>query len=177
MNKRIVAAVAVLALVIGAGLARAQYYPPPFVSSINNNSDAIQVISRATPSAQNTYATPAQITNVPGYVKLTPAVTTACTAGTPNLGCAGYYNTFAANQTYELIVLTGTLSYSYNYTATSPSDGARECVAGSGAGITSVYLEPSGSQIVTSGQTAVTLAANASACWTYSLANLTWDRS
>ena len=29
-----------------------------------------------------------------------------------------------------LVVLTGTMSYSYNYSAAAPSDGARECVIG-----------------------------------------------
>ena len=171
LNKK---AIIGLALVAGFGMsaAMAQVIPVPVVPIINTN-DLIQVVPRGVPSGQSQYAIPAQINNVPGYVKTAVGIT--CNNG-PFNGCAGYFNQFSQSQSYQIMVLTGTLAYSYSYTATSPSDGARECIVASGAGITAAGLVASGSQIVTGGSGA-SLSSNSAACWTYSASNLTWDRS
>lgn len=166
---KLISALGVAGLLVAAGLAVAQTYPPPTAPTIHNNTDLIAIVPNGIPSAQSQYVPPAEISNAPGYVKVTP--TTA-------IGSPGYYNTFAANQSYMIVVLTTTMPYSYNYTAASPSDGARECISGSGGAITqaTLWATAASGQTVTGGSN-VSVSSNSSACWTYSLQNLTWDRS
>jgi hypothetical protein len=58
--------------------------------------------------------------------------------------------------------------------AAAPSDGARECVFSADIVTTLVVSANTGQSI---NNAATSLAANASACYIYSLSNLTWDRS
>lgn len=177
MNRKLLLALAVAAG-FAASAAFAQVIPVPTVSIINTN-DLVQVVPRGVPSAQSQYATPAQLNNVPGYVKVTPSVSAlagACAAGVPATGCAGYFNTFANSQTFEVIILTGTMAYSYNYAAAAPSDGARECIAGSGGAITQASLLANTGQTVTGGSN-ISVTSNSAVCWTFSASNLTWDRT
>ena len=165
---KLISALGVAGLLVAAGLAVAQTYPPPIAPTIHNNTDLIQITPNGTPSAQSQFVPPAAIANAPGYVKL----------AAQGSGGTGYYNTFTPNQSYMILVLTGTMAYSYNYTAASPSDGARECIVGSGGAITqaTLWATAASGQTVTGGSN-VSISSNSSACWTYSLANLTWDRS
>jgi hypothetical protein len=167
MKNRLLIAVSVAALLIGVGLVRAQVVPPqlPTIAAVT---DRIQDIPNGQPSAQSFYVAPAQISNAPQYVK-------ALSQGVAAQG-VGYFNYFAQAQTYLIVVLTATMPYTYAYTAVAPSDGARECVSGSGGAITSLYFTASSGQTVTGGSN-VSVSSNSSACWTYSASNLTWDRS
>ena len=169
-KKRLIAGFALIGVLTAAALAYAQSYPPPQVPTIHAVTDLVPISPNGAPTAQGWQVAPAQISNAPQYVKVTP--TTSGGATTANF----YNNYFAQAQTYLLVILTTTEPYSYANAATAPSDGARECVTASGGAITNFYFVASAGQTVTSGN-GISLSSNTSACFTYSLANLTWDRS
>ena len=169
-KKRLIAGFALIGVLTAAALAYAQSYPPPQVPTIHAVTDLVPISPNGAPTAQGWQVSPAQISNAPQYVKVTP--TTAGGSSAANF----YSNYFAQAQSALLIVLTTTMPYSYVAAALAPSDGAKECVTASGGAITLLYFEPSSGQTV-DGPNVGALAANTTACFTYSLANLTWDRS
>lgn len=165
---KLISALGVAGLLVAAGLAVAQTYPPPQAPTIHNTTDLIQIVPNGIPSAQAQFAAPGQISNAPQYVK--NVVGAAGTVQTT------YTNYFAQAQTYVLMILTATEPYGYSYSALAPSDGARECTTASGGTITNFYFQASGTQTVTGGAVG-SLSSGSSACFTYSLSNTTWDRS
>jgi hypothetical protein len=169
-HKRLIAAIAFAGGLTAAALAYAQSYPPPIVPLIHSTTDLIPISPNGAPTAQGWQVAPAQVSNAPQYVKV------GVVNGSGAIASNGYSSYFAQAQTYLIIVLTATMPYSYATAALAPSDGARECVTASGGAISLLYFQPSAGQTVTGGS-AIVLAANVSACFTYSLANLTWDRS
>jgi hypothetical protein len=170
MMKRLVAGLGLLGVLIAAGLAYAQSYPPPIVPVVHSTTDLMPISPNGAPSAQGWQVAPAQISNAPQYVKV------IVTNGNGAIASNGYSDYFAQAQSYLIIVLTATMPYSYATAALAPSDGARECVVGSGGAITNLYFQPSAGQTVTGGS-AISVSSNTSVCFTYSLSNLTWDRS
>jgi hypothetical protein len=171
MNKRLLAGLCIAGAMCVAGWAYAQSYPPPQVPLVHNTTDLIPISPNGSPTAQGWQVAPAQISNAPQYVKVTPTTAAGTLAAAP-----GYTNYFAQAQTYLIVVLTTTMPYSYAYAATAPSDGARECVVGSGGAITAMTFVAASGQTVTGGAN-VSVSSNSSACWTYSASNTTWDRS
>jgi hypothetical protein len=170
-NTRLIAGLAIAGILCAAGLVYAQVNPPPVVATVHNTTDLIPISPNGAPSAQGWQVAPAQISNAPQYVKVTPTSANASLAAAP-----GYTNYFAQAQTYFIIVLTNTMPYSYAYAATAPSDGARECVVGSGGAITQLTFVAASGQTVTGGAN-ISVTSGSGVCFTYSLANLTWDRS
>lgn len=171
MNKRLIFGLGIAGFLVAAAVAVAQTIPVPTVLTVNNTADLIQIVPRGVPQGGNVYASPGQITNTPQYVKVTPTG-----AALPITTAPGYANYFGQSQSYLIVVLTTTMPYSYAYAATAPSDGARECVFASGGAITALTFVAASGQTVTGG-TNLSVSSNAGACWTYSLSNLTWDRS
>lgn len=174
MMKRILGGIALAALVAGAvQFARAQSPSVPTVLTINNNSDLIQVVPNGAPVVGNVYATPAEINNAPGYKKVSVGQT---------LNVANGYSgqVFGNYQTYLIFIVPATMPYSYVTLAPAPSDGARDCVVASGGALTSLYVAANSGQSIANNGTAaagISLSTNTTACFTYSLSNLTWDRS
>ena len=169
-KKRLIAGFALIGVLTAAALAYAQSYPPPQVPTIHAVTDLVPISPNGAPTVQGWQVTPAQISNAPQYVKV------GVVNGAGAIASNGYSDYFAQAQTYLIIVLTATMPYSYATAALAPSDGARECVAAAGGAISLLYFQPSAGQTVTGGS-AIVLSANTSACFIYSLANLTWDRS
>lgn len=122
------------------------------------STDLIQIYRAGT--AAITYASPAQISNVSGYTKLVPD--------------SLFNYTFGNGQTDMLFRPAGTLAFGYVTLAASPSDGARQCVFTTQQ-ITTLYLTANAGQAINNAVS--TLAANARACYIYSLSNTTWDRA
>jgi hypothetical protein len=156
-NKTLIAAgVGLLAF---AGVAISQSVSVPQVSLLNAT-DLFQVIPFGRPTSGNVYAVPSLITSQHGYQKY-------------GSGATGTY-TFAANQGYIILHNGTTISSLTIVLAAAPSDGARECVFSADIVTTLVVSANTGQSI---NNAATSLAANASACYIYSLSNLTWDRS
>ena len=170
LKNRLIAGLAGASLLVGMGLAYAQSYPPPIVPTVNSTTDLIPISPLGAPTAQGYQIHPAQISNAPQYVKVTPST------GYAGIASSGYANYFAQAQSALILVVTGTMPYSYAYAATAPSDGAKECITGSGGAISALNFVAASGQTVTGGVN-VSVTSNTTACWTYSLANLTWDRS
>lgn len=91
-------------------------------------------------------------------------------------GSSTYYPSysFSGNTRQISFTPTGTTSYAYVTLASSPSDQQDACVFSAGA-ITTLYVYGASGQTVVNA--ASTLAANAHACYRYSLANTTWYRT
>lgn len=169
-KKRLIAGFALIGVLTAAAIAYAQSYPPPQVPTIHAVTDLVPISPNGAATAQGWQVAPAQISNAPQYVKVIVA------NGSGAVASNGYSNYFAQAQSYLIVVLTATMPYSYATAAVSPSDGARECVVGSGGAITNLYFQPSAGQTVTGGS-AISVTSNTATCFTYSLSNLTWDRS
>lgn len=86
----------------------------------------------------------------------------------------GFNYTFANNQTKMLFEPAGTLAAGYVTLAAAPVDGQEACIF-STAAVTAFYLTANTGQSINNAVTA--LVANTRYCYTYSLANTTWDRS
>lgn len=127
--------------------------------------DLIQVYRFGT--AAVTYATYGMISAVTNTTKVAPGVAA--------LGGTGYSNTFGNLVGHLVFRLTGTMPYSYVTMAPAPADGQRQCIFAGGGAITALYVSANAGQSINNAPT--TLAANAGACFTYSLSNTTWDRS
>lgn len=147
----------------------AQTISIPFVTTLTQSADGIQIIPRGVPVAGNVYATPGQVTNVYSYVKA------VVTAGGGTAASNFYTNTFGNFQSYLTFVLPGTMAYSYVVLAAAPSDGARECIFAGGGAITNIYITANSGQTLDNAVT--TLSTGTGACYIYSLSNLTWDRT
>jgi hypothetical protein len=141
------------------GVAISQTILVPQVTVINPT-DLFQIIPLGQPSAQNVYAKPAQITSQSGYQKWIAAT------GTYTFGNSDSYISF--NPTTTISSVTVVL-------AAAPSDGARECIFSSGAGITTLVVAANTGQTINNAVTS--LAANTGACYLFSRSNLTWDRN
>jgi hypothetical protein len=157
INKTMIAAgVGVLAFI---GVAISQVISVPQVSIVNPT-DLLQIIPLGQPSAANVFAKPAQITSQSGYQKYAQGT--------------GTY-TFGNSDSYIVLHPSTTISSLTIVLAAAPSDGARECFFSAGAGITTLVVSANTGQSINNAIT--TLAANAGACYLYSLGNLTWDRN
>ena len=132
-KKRLIAGFALIGVLTAAALAYAQSYPPPQVPTIHAVTDLVPISPNGAPTAQGWQVSPAQISNAPQYVKVTP--TTAGGSSAANF----YSNYFAQAQSALLIVLTTTMPYSYVAAALAPSDGGTSFAATCASGDTSVY--------------------------------------
>jgi len=167
MKKRLIFGLGLIFSLFAIGLAVAQTYPPPYLPTISSTTDCIADVAGGHGQAQTTCVYPAQISNAPQYAKITPTVATSSYNG-------GY---FGNAQTYMIFILTATMPYSYSYSTAAPSDGARECITGSGGAITNANFIANNSTQTVTGGTNVSISSNSSICYTYSASNLTWDRS
>lgn len=159
MRRRILIALGLLGF--GAAVAvMAQPIVIPFVSTINP-SDAIQIIPRGQPSAQNQYSSPALITNQYGYYKSIPIT--------------AFTYTFGPAVTYAQFAPAGTLAAGYVTLAANPSDGARNCVFTT-AQITGTYVAANTGQSINGALSNTSITANTGFCYLYSASNATWDR-
>lgn len=166
--KKFLAGLAFAGLLACGSYALAQSYPPAQVPSVHPTTDLMPVVPNGAPSSNQQFLTPSQITSSSFYVKIT-------TAGLPYTGYAG---TFANNQSAIILINGAGITYFYATFAPSPSDGAKECVSSGGSVLQALYATANTGQTVNNsgGATGVSLT-NATACWTFSLSNLTWDRS
>jgi hypothetical protein len=151
---------ALAALFALSGPAIAQTIQVPQASTINTN-DLIQVVPHGAPTAGNVYATPAQVTGVPGYI---------------NLGVATSGNTYTfGNSTTDIFMQpAATLAAVTLTTAANPSDGQRECFLSTQT-TTALTWNANSGQTINGAPTAGV--ANTPICVTYVLAKLTWYRS
>ena len=166
MNKTLRSLLICAGLLGTAGLVAAQTAAVPKVS-VTHQADLIQVIPNGAPGAGNVYGTIPQITNSPGYYKSIPA--------------AGFTYQWAQGVTFAVFAPSGTIASGYVTLASAPSDGSRNCVFSTNT-ITQLNVcvtsTGAGNCVQTGLNAAVTtLSANTSACYTYSTANSTWDRS
>lgn len=122
--------------------------------------DLFQDIPGGNVTIGNQYVTAAQIAGVPGYVKAVPLT--------------AFSLTFGNSQTSLVLNPAGTLATGTITAAPMPSDGQRECVLSSQI-VTALTWNANTGQTINNAPTA--LAANVPVCFTYSLSNLTWDRS
>lgn len=90
----------------------------------------------------------------------------------PSTGFAEYFGNF---QRTMMLKPSGTLDTGHVYLAAAPIDGAENCLF-STATVTTLTLH-AGASTQTLNSAVTTLSANASACYTYSKSNTTWDRS
>lgn len=102
----------------------------------------------------------APVNGVDAYFKVVPA--------------SGFNYTFGPHQREMLFRPTGTISAGYVTLAAAPIDGAQQCSFTTQT-ITNFYVSANVGQSINNAVTS--LAANAKACYTYSLSNKTWDRS
>ena len=86
----------------------------------------------------------------------------------------GFSLTFGNFQHEIVLAPTGTLAAGYVTFAPNPPEGTRQCVFSTQI-ITAFYPTANAGQTVNNAATAMT--ANGRICYTYSLANTTWDRS
>lgn len=82
---------------------------------------------------------------------------------------------FSNSMTQMLFTPSGTVAYAYITLAAAPIDGQQVCLFTTQQ-ITAIYLLANTGQTIANAITG-TLAANAHACYLYSIANTTWDRS
>lgn len=153
-------ACAVAALVLGTGIAVAQYTPPAPVVNVNPT-DLVPVIVKGVATVQSQFANPTQIAGAPGYQNL--GVIT--TGNTYTFGHA-VVNMFAQP--------SGTLAAVTLTTEASPSDGQRECFLSTQT-TTSLTWNANTGQSINGAPTAGV--ANAGACMTYVASSATWYRS
>ena len=99
------------------------------------------------------------------------AYTKISTAG--GLG-TGFSYTFGNFQAEMLLENSGTLAVGYVTFAPAPVDGQRQCVFTLGA-VTAFYPTANTGQTVNNAVTAMSAAGRV--CYTYSIANTSWDRS
>ena len=88
-----------------------------------------------------------------------------------------YYPSYAMGYTQALLIFeksSTTTSYAYIFLPPGPIDGQTACIY-SRAAITALFLGIANGQNITNAITAAS--ANTRYCYTYSLANSTWDRS
>lgn len=161
-NKRLHIGLAVAAFLGIAGYAVAQTISVPQVSTLNPNSDVIQVIPNAAPAANEVFAPVALITNVYGYYKSIPAT--------------GMVYSFAKNVTYAAFNPAGTISAFFVSLAAAPSDGARNCIFTT-QNMTTLLVSPTTVGQLINNAINGTLSANTSVCYLFSSSNNTWDRS
>src|ERR1700727_2082306 len=98
MNKRLLAALCIAGAMSVAEWGYAQSYPPPQVPLIHSTADLVPISPNGSPTAQGWQVAPAQISNAPQYVKVTPV-------GTLSANPPGYFNYFAQAQSYLIVVL------------------------------------------------------------------------
>jgi hypothetical protein len=131
--------------------------------------DLIQIIPNGQPSAQSQYATLPRVTNVTGYYTSTPLT--------------GFSYQFAGGITNAAFTPAGTLASGYVTLASTPSDGAVNCVFSSTA-ITQFNVCTASTGIGNCTTTGIvggitTLAANGTACYFFKgsgVASGTWYR-
>lgn len=99
---------------------------------------------------------------------------TVTNSGSTAANSIGYLDYVGQYVTEVLIEPTTTQPYTYQYLTAQAVDGERWCLF-STATITQVNIATAATQTINNAIT--TLAANTRACYTYSLANTTWDRS
>ncbi len=141
-------------------IAIAQPVTVPQVSVITPT-DLFQDVVNGQPSAQNQYATAAQITAQSGYYKSIPTT--------------GFTFTFGNSQTNAAFRPAGTLAAGYITTAPNPSDGAKECIFTTQT-ITGTYWAANTGQSINNALSNTSITANTGACFLYSASNATWDR-
>lgn len=132
---------------------------PPLLANVTPQ-DLFQDIPGGNVSVGNFYVTAAQIAGVPGYTKSVPLT--------------AFSLTFTNTQTDLILNPAGTLATGTITAAPMPSDGQRECVLSTQI-VTALTWNANAGQTINNAPTA--LAANVPVCFTYSAANLTWDRS
>ena len=93
---------------------------------------------------------------------------------TKTAATTGFRLTFGNYQTDMLLEPSGTLAAGYITMAPNPVDGANECVFSTHI-ITALSISANAGQSINNAIT--TLGALGSACYRYSLSNLTWDQS
>lgn len=149
-----------VALLSIVGLAWAQTMPVPLVPSVGP-SDLFADVVNGMPTAQNQFATAAQIAGVPGY---------------QNLGVATTGNTYAyANATtYMLMQPAATLAAVTLTAAPNPSDGQRECFLSTQT-TTALTWNANTGQTISGAPTAGV--ANTGACMTFVKSLAAWIRS
>lgn len=157
MKKILLSALA--GIVAFAAVALAQTIAIPTVTVINST-DLIPIIPRGQPNAQSQFASPAAITSQSGYAKYSPIT--------------GFSYTFGNTQSFIALTQGTPLTAGTITLAAAPSDGDNACLFTSSA-ITTLTLSANTGQTINNAVT--TLAANASVCYLYSAANLTWDRN
>jgi hypothetical protein len=165
MKKLLLAACAALVVAggVAGGVAIAQSYAPPQVTSVGTN-DLFPDIVAGQARGQTQYATAAAIAGVPGYVN-GGAATTAFTY------------TFGNTQVSYFIQPAGTLATGTLTTAPLPGDGQRECFLSTQTQTALTWTANSTSitQSISGAPTAAV--ANTPVCMTWNAANATWYRS
>jgi hypothetical protein len=158
MNKRTLVGGLAAAGLVGIGIALAQVQPIPKVVSVGT-ADLFQDIVGGFGQAQSFYATAAQITHVPGYVKVVPLT--------------AFSLTFANGQTNMILNPAGTLATGTITTEPNPADGARECISSTQTQTALTITANTGQTI---NNTATALVANVPVCFTFSSGTGAWDR-
>lgn len=159
MNKRILFGGLVAAGVVGIGIALAQTTPVAKVVAVGT-ADLFQDVVGGFGQAPSYYATAAQITHVPGYVKVIPLT--------------AFSLTFVNGQTDMILNPAGTLATGTITTEPNPADGARECILSSQTQTALTITANTGQTI---NNTATALVANTPVCFTFSSGTSAWDRS
>ena len=167
--KTLASAIAALVLCTGAAVAQtptglaAGVSSVPFVSTLNQSTDAVPITPRGQPTSPK-FATPGQLTTVYGYIK--QAQTETSGALTVTMGAAQSY-----------LLLTGTQLTSGTVTINFPSpasDGQKFCLR-SVLGVTSGATIAYGPSTATFTTTPTAFTAATTYCYLYSLSNTTWD--
>jgi len=157
MKCRYLASLTAILLASTVSLASAQTITLPQVTSVGP-ADLFQDIVNGVPTAQNKYATAAQINGVLGYVISVPS--------------SGFSLTFGNSQTYYLILPAGTLATGTFTMAPNPGDGQKACVR-SHQTQSAVTIAANTGQTI--GGTAVTaMTADTTYCWLYQASSTTW---
>ena len=157
MKCRYLAGLTAILLASAVSLASAQTITLPQVTSVGT-ADLFADVVGGVPTAQNRYATAAQINGVPGYVIAIPS--------------SAFTLTFGNSQTYYLIQPTGTLATGTFTMAPNPGDGQRACVRSSQTQTAVTIAANTGQTIGGSAVTAMT--ANTMYCWLYQASAAEW---
>jgi hypothetical protein len=151
---------AVAALFLLPVAAYAQTIQVPQAQNINTN-DLIKVIPHGAPTVGDVYATPAQITGVPGYIN-------------EGVATSGNTYTFGNSTTSIFMQPAATLAAVTLTTAANPSDGQRECFLSTQT-TTALTWNANTNQTINGAPTAGV--ANTPICVTYVAKTATWYRS
>lgn len=147
-------------LAIGAP-AVAQSVTTPTVSTLDQQNDRVQVVPNGQPSARSVYASPAQLSAVHAYYKLTPVT--------------GFDFTFSNDEGIAMFTPAGTIAEGTVFTAPNPSDGTEECVFSTKQITLFAFWPNNTNQTVNNGLTQI--AANGHACYVFSTSTSAWDRA